>query len=564
VQGRGQPLLIDVVRQKEIEEEITTNKQLKIAMNERELKKLLYRKAVSTDQSNGGNGIMRKGEISRNTITNYTKLLNIKKEKGQKTTNARREAMFDLRNFISMAVMNASICDNLSHHCIGNLDATQFLLQYTDQQRLISIDKLSPTTKTEESTMDLFVKQFFFVTAAGYSGPPLFVISHHLLSDEQIVVLPIDGLSFSYDGKSTGYIVFCNSRGGNKSFFHWLFTTYIVECVKIFQSRQTNNDSFYLVLDGEATQIQALDDIDVRNILNNSKIDVGKGPASCSGCCGNALDCGNFFKSIKSSLRGKSGIGQENSSNSELELFISNKITENNNINNLSADKRNKICKGVVHLLHHEMQIFSPSIHQKSFDKIGMTGELKLERTLSCYPKYKEIPKQQLELIKTSMDELIRIFRENGEVKESEYDTLGIMMREEGGEGERKSVTNRDELVVYRQRAVLLTSIETIKRRNHYFEERKRIMEEGEKKRKEKEMEKGKKKEDKEGKQREKKRKREEQDESDHNRKKEREESDKRMSRILSLRGREGKGMTGGKGNRKEGGDKKKKNSPHL
>jgi len=36
------------------------------------------------------------------------------------------------------------------------------------------------------------------------------------------------------------------------------------------------------------------------------------------------------------------------------------------------------------------------------------------------------------------------------------------------------------------------------------------------------------------------------------------------MNRILSLRGREGKGMTGGKGNRKEGGDKKKKNSPHL
>lgn len=132
--------------------------------------------------------------------------------------------------------------------------------------------------------------------------------------------------------------------------------------------------------------------MDVRNILSNNKINIGKGPASCSGCCGNALDCGNFFKSIKTSLRGKNGIGQENSPNSELESFIDNRILETNEIKNITADKRNKICKGIVHLMYYEMKSFSFAIHQKSFEMIGMIGEKKSERTLSCSPMWKNIP----------------------------------------------------------------------------------------------------------------------------------------------------------------------------
>ena len=263
---RGRPSLFDNERKSDIISEITNKKESKHAMNEGELRKLMYEKAIETDQHKGGNGIIRKGEISRSSVLKYSKILNITKEKGQVTTNARREAMFDVRNFISMAVMNASLCADLSYHCIGNIDATQFLLQFTDQQKLISIDKLLPTTKTQESTMDLFIKQFFIVNAAGYSGPPLFVISHQMNEDD-MVVLPIEGLGLSTDAIVTGYIVFCNSRGGNKAFFKWLFEIYIVDCVKTFKLRQSNNENFYLVLDGEPTQVQALDDLDVTNIL---------------------------------------------------------------------------------------------------------------------------------------------------------------------------------------------------------------------------------------------------------------------------------------------------------
>jgi hypothetical protein len=299
-----------------------------------------------------------------------------------------------------------------------------------------------------------------------------------------------------------------------------------------------NNDNFYLVLDGEATQVQSLDDVDVRNILNNNKIDIGKGPASCSGCCGNALDCGNFFKSVKTSLRGKSGIGQERSSNSELELFINNKIMETDGINNMSADKRSKICKGIVHLIFYEMKSFSFSVLQKSFEMIGMVGENQLEKTLSCFPMHKNITSTQLQLIKTQMENLKKIFNQHGEIKESDYDNMGIMKRE----GDEKKSIVKDELVVYRQRAVLLTSLETIKRRTDYFIEKKIEKEEGEKRRKSKVEGREKKKVEMEEKGRERKRKREEKDDSDRKLKKGREEKERRVSRMSSLRGREGTG----------------------
>jgi len=551
----GRPLLFDNERKMDIINEITMKKELKRAINEGELRRLMYEKAVITDQQKGGNGILRRGEISKSSFDKYIKMMKITKEKGQTTTNARREAMFDVRNFISMAVMNASLSANLSHHCIGNIDATQFLLQFTDQQKLISIDKLLPTTKTQESTMNIFIKQFFLVNAAGFTGPPLFVISHNLLNDEQMIVLEINGLSFSFDGKSNGYIVFCNNRGGNKLFFNWLFTFYIVESVEMFKSRQQNSDNFYLVLDGEATQVQSLDDVNVRNRLNDNKIDIGKGPASCSGCCGNALDCGNFFKSIKTSLRGKSGIGEENSTNSELEDCINNKILENADTKNITADKRYKICKGIVHLLYYEMKSLSFAILQKSFEMIGMIGENKLERTLSCSPMYKNITLPQLKLIKSSMENLIRIFIENGEIKEKEYDDMGIMKREGGGEEESK----KDELVVYRQRAVLLTSFETIKRRDDYLKEKIFEKEEGERKKKVKEEGKEKRWEERVEKEGKRKRKREDKAEADQMRQKEKEDNERRISRLSSLRGGEGERKKSISSKGKGGGGEKRK-----
>lgn len=504
-ENKGRPPIIDNEHQIQIKNEIIQSKLNKNCLNEGELKNLLYEKAKDTLVKKGENGILKQMELSNKTIKNYINKLEITKEKGQKTTMARRDASLDIRNFLSMAVMNHAYCSNLSSHCIGNMDSTQFLLKFTDQQKLISIDKLSPTTKTEESTLDLFIRQFFLVNAVGYTAPPLFVFSNDHLNDSEFILILIDDLSFSFDSKTTGYIIFCHSRMSNSGFYKWLFKEYIVKNIQIFKSRQSTFNSFYLTLDGEATQIQTLDDTEVLSILNDNNIDIGKGPASCSGCCSNALDCGNFFKSIKTSLTGKSGIGQEKSTNSELENNIINELNKFNDKLKLSYERKNKISKGIVHLMEYEMKCLNFSIIRKSFETIGMVGENKLEQTLSCCTMYKTTKIEQLNLIKSSMDHLVNIFKLNGEIKDSEYDTLGIMKLEN-----KENEKNRDELVIYRQRAVLLTLKESIQRRKNYFEEKQRKEEEVILRKKSKEEEKEQKNKEKIEKENEKKRKREE------------------------------------------------------
>lgn len=77
----------------DIIKEITLKKDQKNALNEGELRQLMYEKTIITEQRRGENGIFKKGEISNSSILKHNKILKITKRKGQTKTNARREAM---------------------------------------------------------------------------------------------------------------------------------------------------------------------------------------------------------------------------------------------------------------------------------------------------------------------------------------------------------------------------------------------------------------------------------------------------------------------------------------
>ena len=193
---------------------------------------------------------------------------------------------------------------------------------------------------------------------------------------------------------------------------------------------------------------------------------------------------------------------------------------------------------------------------------IGMTGgkkEIKLKQTLSCSPMYKFITLSQMNTIQSSMPQLIELFWKNGEIKENEYDELKIMGGGEEGQGGSKNHIEKDERVIIRQRAVGLTSLETIKRRNDYVREKKIKMEEGEKRRKEKGEEKENKKVQNVMKETAKKRKLEDKAEEKKKRVKMEEAEAQKMMRVSSLRGREGEGKKKENNKGKGGGGAKKK-----
>ena len=155
-------------KQKEdVIQQVILAKDNKNALDTKELKNLIISKSQEYSLERGQNGL-KCHSITQQTIDNYINLLDLREEKGQKTTCARRTASLDIRNFITMAAMNEYCGKNKSWHLIGNMDATQFLLQFTSNLRLILIQKdNNPTTKTETKPFDLFTKQFFFCICVG-------------------------------------------------------------------------------------------------------------------------------------------------------------------------------------------------------------------------------------------------------------------------------------------------------------------------------------------------------------------------------------------------------------
>jgi len=479
--GSGRRPKIGKSNQKLVVESVALANQKKNARTQEEFKDLLIKSSVDTDIARGGNGL-HANTMSKTTQWRYMQKLGIHEEKGQKTTPARREAALDIRNFITMAAMNEVCGKGLSWHCIGNMDATSFLLKFSNDQKLVSVEKhKEPTTRTEECPLALFVKQYFLVSASGFLARPLFVMADDSMDPTKYDLLKVPGLSFSMDSPGFGYIVFCHSRAGNPSFHHWLFHDYLVKFARMEQEA-AKIKKFYLVIDGEATQLGALEDPTVLSTLTAEGIDVGKGPASCSGVCGNALDCGNMFKAIKATLKGKESVAKGECPNSELLqeilLQISTMITSRKST--LTADKVKKMCQGIVHVLDRERNILKQDMMKNGFKKIGMIGKDMMDTTMRCCPNSKMMSKPELDNIRKKFPTLVEYFSTRGEITEAEMDTLKIPKANECyfEEGESKE-TPKDQRVLCRRRAVLLTKDAHVESRQK--EKERKILEEAQK-----------------------------------------------------------------------------------
>jgi hypothetical protein len=106
------------------------------------------------------------------------------------------------------------------------------------------------------------------------------------------------------------------------------------------------SQSFYMIADGEAIQIQPYDDEDVLSEVEKFNVDIGKGPASCTNTIGNACDRSHLFKAAKKSLQSVSSVTRVDFE----DLVLENKIfgAIENDHRQLAAERRRNICKGLV------------------------------------------------------------------------------------------------------------------------------------------------------------------------------------------------------------------------
>jgi hypothetical protein len=223
----GRPPLLNSTALENLRKKTIEMKKKKQTMTVNEFKSAMIDQIKLTDLQRGGNGLLVYDEISKESIRKYSKVIQARRTKGQATTTARFKAGMDIRNFTSMAVMNEVLGNGLSWHSMGNMDATQFLLQFTNQSPVIACGKADdePVTREEESSTDIFIKQFFLVTAHGNIAPPLYMVAAEKLNKDACIILKVPHLTFSFDTTSYGYLIFTQTRKPNILFNLFLWQT---------------------------------------------------------------------------------------------------------------------------------------------------------------------------------------------------------------------------------------------------------------------------------------------------------------------------------------------------
>jgi hypothetical protein len=176
-------------------------------------------------------------QISSSTVKRFIEKSALKKEKGQTISKARlRES--NVRNMISMAVLNEASASNKPPQLVGNFDATQFIVTDTNQELLVTIkmnddtSENEPLTLVEDSTLSRGIKWMMLCNANGNLGKSVFLVEDSSLKDGDFTKDCIRGLAPGTDPKSDGWLCFTKTRAGNNEFFKWYITEIMVSFVQ--------------------------------------------------------------------------------------------------------------------------------------------------------------------------------------------------------------------------------------------------------------------------------------------------------------------------------------------
>jgi hypothetical protein len=162
-----------------------------------------------------------------------------------------------------------------------------------------------PLTTVDDSSLDFGIKWMMTANAIRLLGIDVFLVNDENMEPDDLKAYQIIGSTHLSDPSASGWLCFCKTRAVNAKFFHWYTTTimpqFVLQCRQLLP--EDNQQHSYMIADGEALQIQPYDKDDVAFILEEYKIDIGEGPASCINTIGNACDRNNLFKAAKKTLK---------------------------------------------------------------------------------------------------------------------------------------------------------------------------------------------------------------------------------------------------------------------
>eukprot|EP01034_Spumella_vulgaris_P029667 gene29667-36749_t len=220
-------------------------------------------------------------------------------------------------------------------------------------------------------------------TAAGFVAPPVYIIQDSSMPKETHMVTQVTGLSHSCDTTSYGYLVFCNTRACNASFYQWFMETVVIP---FFVHARGLTDGTademaemrsFVSCDGEAMQLKVFMQNGVLSLLNENRIDIGKLPASTSGST-QASDVSSYFKAMKTRLK---SLRASKAIDTSLHARLDKIIREEHSA--FSSEQRKLIVLSLLRITTAASKTVCKDIVHEGYTRTGQFP-LDLKQTLAC------------------------------------------------------------------------------------------------------------------------------------------------------------------------------------
>lgn len=235
----------------------------------------------------------------------------------QLKTEARIKAEAGPGNALSMISMALAFREDKADNLIFNWDATQFTIEYgrpTKRSIVIKperandedIDRIDspnngnqkPVTDSSSGKLGFAVKLYHFHHADGICVPLVFVIADATMDESSMDVCQVPRLSNVATSYSFGWLCFTKTRCCNAACN--VVVPFVMESCSTYESKYQDGSRMraFVTCAGEAKQIEMFQEDDILKLFEETLIDLGKTPASCSAIC-QSSDASPFFKAAK-------------------------------------------------------------------------------------------------------------------------------------------------------------------------------------------------------------------------------------------------------------------------
>ena len=166
-------------------------------------------------------------KISHRSLSRIEKESGIKTGNAVQTTYALEKACGDKRNAVSIAVGHSIV--TTSSLTMFNVDGTSFQTEgrLTEPARVkyLPLDQemkegpLKVSAQKGASLLAYFIQLYLFCSAFRISGSLIFIVANSNMDSHQIDVHEVPGLSIGSDINAQAYVVFCQTRSENVTFY---------------------------------------------------------------------------------------------------------------------------------------------------------------------------------------------------------------------------------------------------------------------------------------------------------------------------------------------------------